>query len=409
MSKFINQNYKNTVSTLVDNSINIMRNNSYVFNNLKPVPCTFYNIDETGSTLDAGTNFEYTLLGPNSPFRFNKIKDAVLYCNDMKILMSIDLTDEGLTGSPVEFEMVVIPDTFRPLPNSFVIFDQLSNLDKTKKYLFVVDKVETDTIDNGTNFYRIHLTLKSLYADDYEYLEKQVIDNYNMVITNSGTTMKSVIKSNDYELITTLQSVLDRIKRYYIELFYNSSVQTFTFANNMGFFYDSYMIEFLIRNNVFKYTGNDYIFIDHAVKPQVTFSIDYDKTIFRAIETCDKSHINNVQAIGQPIENRNCLFATVPDKYFSVQYEDRALFGIFIPIDSVMIGMIQDNTMLDTSIPESKYNPIVSYFNDGSLPSNIIDILENIDMTPSTYNFYYIPILIFVMEKYMTKLMAKST
>lgn len=406
MAKFINQNYKNTISNLVDNSIKIMQNNSYVFNNLKPVPCTFYNVDETGSTLDVGTHAEYTYLGPNSPFRYNKIKDCVLYSNDIKILMSIDLTDEGLTGSPVEFDMVVLPDTFKPYPNSFVIFDQLDKLDKTKKYLFIVDRVETDTIDNGTNFYRIHLTLKSVYIDDYDSLEKQVIVDYNMIITNSGTSLKTVVKSNDYDLVTNLESVLERIKKYYLELYYNSSVQTFTYYNNMGLFYDSYLIEFLIRNNVFKHTGNDYVFIDHAVPVQKTFSLDYDKTIFRAIETCDKNKVNNIQAIGQPIENRNTLFATVPDKYFSVQYESRAIFGIFAPIDSVMIGMIQDGTMLDSTEPEAKYNPIVAYFNNENLPSNIIDILENIDMTPSTYNFYYIPILIFVMEQYLTKLMT---
>lgn len=406
MAKFINQNYKNTISSLVDNSIQIMKNNSYVFNNLKPVPCTFYNVDETGTTLDIGTHAEYAFLGPNSPFRYNKINDCVLYCSDMRLIMNIDLTDEGLTGSPVEFEMVVLPDTFKPYQNSFVIFDQLNKLDKTKKYLFIVDEVKPDTIDNGVNFYRIHLTLKSIYDDDYKSLERQVIDEYNMIITNSGTSMKTVIKSNDYKLVESLESVLERIKKYYLELYYNSSVQTFTYYNNMGFFYDSYLIEFLIRNNVFKHTGNDYVFIDHATPVQQTFSIDYDKTIFRAIETCDKTKINNIQAIGQPIENRNTLFATVPDKYFSVQYENRAIFGIFAPIDSIMIGMIQENAILEPNVPESKYNPIVAYFNNGTLPSNIIDILENIDMTPSTYNFYYIPILIFVMEQYLTKLMT---
>lgn len=408
MSKFVNQNYKNTITSLVDNSIQIMRNNSYVFNNLKPIPCTVYNVDETGSTLDPGTHFEYSPLGPESPFRFNKIKDAVVYCNDMKLTMNIDLTDEGLTGSPIEYDMVVIPDTFIPIPNSFIIFDMLENMDKTRKYLFIIDRVDMDTIDNGVNFYRIHITLKSLYEEDYIALENQVINNYNMVITNSGTSLKTVIKSNDYELITSLESVLDRIKKYYAELFYNDSVQTFTYYNNSGNFYDSYLIEFLIRNNVFKYIGNDYIFIDHAVKPQVTFSIDYDKTIFRAIETCDKDNFNISQAIAQPIENRNCLFATVPEMYFSVQYEDRSLYGVFMPMDNTMTAMVQDNVMLDIDTPECKYNPIVAYFNNAGLPNNIVDILENIDLSPTQNNFYYIPILVFVIENYLAKLM-KST
>lgn len=408
MSKFVNQNYKNTISDLVDNSIQIMRNNSYVFNNLKPVPCTVYNVDETGTTLDPGSHFEYSPLGPESPFRFNKIKDAVVYCNDMKIIMSIDLTEDGLTGSPIELEVVAIPDTFVPLPNGYIIFDMLENLDKTKHYLFIMDKVDPDTIDNGANFYRIHLTLKSIYEEDYTWLEKQVINNYNMIITNSGTSLKTVVKSSDYDLITSLESVADRIKKYYMELYYNDSVQTFTYYNNSGNFYDPYLIEFLKRNDVFKYVGNDYIFIDHAVKPQATFSIDYDKTIFRAIETCDKDKFNITQAVAQPIENRNTLFATVPERYFSVQYEDRALYGVFMPMDNTMTAMVQDNVMLDIETPECKYNPIVAYFNNGGLPNNIVDILENIDLYPSQNNFYYIPILIFVIEKYMTNLM-KST
>lgn len=408
MSKFINKNYVNTVSSLIDNSIEIMRNNSYVFNNMKPVTCVVYNPDETGSTLDAGAKFEYTALGPDSPFRFNKINDAVVYTNDMKIIMNIDLTEEGLTASPIEFEIVVIPDTFIPLPNGYIIFDQLTKMDATKKYLFMMDQVTPDTIDNGANFYRVHLTLKSVFDKDYKYLEDQVINEYTMIIDNAGTSMKTIVKQNDYNLISSVDDVLTRIKTYYLEMFYNDAVQTFTFDSNSGLYYDPYMIEFLIRNNVFKYTGNDYIFVDHAVPVHRTFSIDYDKTIFRALETCDIDRFNLMEAVAQPIENRNTLFATVPDDYFMIDYEDRATFGVFIPFDNLMINMVHDNVILDIDIPQCKYNPLVTYFHGDPMPSNILKILEDIDLYPSAYNFYFIPMLIFVLESYMGKLM-KST
>jgi len=121
MATFVKSNYAESVSTLIsDANERVVTNNHYMYNNLKPVNLTFYNIDKTGSTWDTGTITEFAVLGKESPFRYNKIKNATLYGQDLRVLFNMDYGENGLETTPVEFELVVIPNTFEPYPNSFI-------------------------------------------------------------------------------------------------------------------------------------------------------------------------------------------------------------------------------------------------------------------------------------------------
>lgn len=409
MATFVKSNYAESVSTLIsDANERVVTNNHYMYNNLKPINLTFYNIDKTGSTWDTGTITEFAVLGKESPFRYNKIKNATLYGQDLRVLFSMDYGENGLETTPVEFELVVIPNTFEPYPNSFIIFDQLEQNPKTKGYLFIVDEVVIDTFENDANSYRIRCHLYSTHGRDYESLERQVVRTFVMNIDNSGTDMKCVMTEEDNQIASTLDTVIGDIIDFYKGLFWNNSLQTFTYSTAMGFYYDPYLIEFLIRNKVFNGFGSDYIHIHHELPMPKTFAIDYMESVFRAIEMQDLKAFTDRQAYGQMIDNVNTLFATVPQTYYAVIYDKSCMFGLFQPIPSVMVASAQEGCHYILQEEYSMYNPITSYFNEEELDSNTIDVLQKIKFKANKDFFYYIPILVYVLKYYLNRITKTS-
>ena len=87
--------------------------------------CFFYNINTTKTTLDESTRGNYSELGPNSPIRYNRIKDAILY-GITRMDIDLDITDFGLEGTDISGEAYVLPNTFIPYPGDFFTINQLN-------------------------------------------------------------------------------------------------------------------------------------------------------------------------------------------------------------------------------------------------------------------------------------------
>ena len=77
--KFINTEQKATFDVLTDSMKNILKNPYYKFSDKKGTVCQYYNINTTKTTLDEATRGNYSELGPDSPIRYNKVKDTVNY------------------------------------------------------------------------------------------------------------------------------------------------------------------------------------------------------------------------------------------------------------------------------------------------------------------------------------------
>lgn len=410
MAKFVKSNYAESVATLIsDQNQRMVKNNHYMLNNLKPVNMTFYNISKTGSTWDTGSITEMAVLGRQSPFRFNKIKNATLYTSDLRAVVAVDYNDNGLEANPVEFEFVAIPDTFEPYPNSFIILDQLEELEKTKGFLFIVDEVAIDTFENGKNAFKVRVHLYSTAKSDYESLERQVVRNFVMDIENAGTDMKCVMTEEDVLVASGIETVISELTDFYNGLFYNSRLQTFTYNTATGFYYDPYLIEFLIRNKIFNGYGSNYIHVHHELPLKRTFAIDYMESVFRAVETQDLAGFTDRKAYGQLIDNVNTLFSTVKEAYFAVIYDKPCMFGVFQPLPNEMIASAHENVHYDVHETEAMYNPITSYFNgEATLDSNTLDVLERIKFKANKDFFYYVPILIFVLKYYLMEIAKTS-
>ena len=173
-------------------------------------------------------------------------------------------------------------------------------------YINVIDSnvIAGSTKENIIKFYDSS-TLSPLFEIKDNYTIGNIIKikengiaytSYNNIkiadITNNNPNLirifsfKSIIKTSDYKLIESLEVFVDRLKEYYIDLFYEDRVQTFIFYLAESRMYDPCMIEFLIRNNILKRKRN-FLHVTHQLEMNKTFSLEYDCSLFRSLEVKD--------------------------------------------------------------------------------------------------------------------------
>ena len=394
--KFINKSYVNTIDALTKGTINKVQNANYVFNDKPPVICNWYNLNKEGTTFDEGTRAEYVSLGSQSPLKFNKIIDAIFYSSGIKMEFDVQYEDEGLgVSSMPSISGIVLPNTWIPYSGDYFTYKHAG-----KEWLYQVTSVSFDTIDNGNNIYKFDAVI-----DNYgiEAIEKQVVQKYKMIINNVGTSFNAVIKEENYDAIDKLDQILTVLKDYYIALFYNDAVQTFTYEGYYGKLYDPYMIEFLIRNNILS-GSTEYIYVNHEIPVPRTFAIDYNQSYFRALETNTMDLFNNRKCTAPLIDNQYSLFASVRDEYFMISYTEKGL-SEFQTLDAELISRVKENQEYEDSDDKSFYNIIIKYFNHSPLNSNMIPLIENIKFKSSPDFFYTIPMIIYIIENSIKNLM----
>lgn len=396
MGKFINKSYVNTIDSLTSSTIQKVQTANYVFNGKPPVVCDWYNIDRDATTFDEGTGAEYSAIGKNSPIRYKLIKDAIFYGQGIQIELDLEYDEDGLTTAAPSISGIVLPNTWIPYSGDHFTLKQAG-----KEFIYRVNSVSYDTIDNNNNVYKFDAQLDQ--TGDC-YIDKQVTETYRMIINNVGTSFDAVVKETIYECIDTLDGLLLKLKDYYIALFYNDKVQTFTYVGPYGNLYDPYMIEFLSRNEILS-GSTEYVYVHHEVPVPRTFSLDYDKSLFRALETKTKENFTNQNCYAELIDDYYSLFYTCAEEYYKIIHKDYGM-SLFSPIDAQLVYNVRTNEKLAVNNPKAYYNIIVDFFNDVKLDSSIIPLIEAIQFTQSVDLFYTIPILIYVLEYSIKKLMS---
>lgn len=412
MSNFTNTTRKRVVNSFVEVTKDIIKNPYYSFSNLKETICDYYNINTEKTTLDDYTGLNYDDIGPSSPIRLNIIKDFFLYSLE-KINLTLEYEDNGLEGNEITGDAIILPDTITPY-----VGDYFKILHLDKQFLFVVTEVQTDTLNDGANAWKISYKLdRFLDKDEINNLDYCTLDIYNYIITNQGTKFKTLIKHSAYTLLESLDNINVALKTFYKELFYSEKVQTFIFEYEdiqCTYFYDAYLIEFLRKNELLKDDGNKFLMIDHKLPLPKTFSLDYSELFFRAFETGDKDDIlkSKYQFIGKYIDNPISIFSNSPHRYFRTDYRicigvPSEIFPIINAIPDELIIKIQQNKLYDLSDTKAKYNLIIKYFNEEDINIDDISIIEKIKFNDNEIElFYLIPLLIFVIDFYIKKLLV---
>lgn len=405
--KFINTNKKDMINSAVSNLKNSI-DNIFVFAvNEKPTIVTYYNINEEKTVLDIdGTMDTYEIIGKNSPIRYDKIRGLPIAGFD-KIIAQLETTEMGIEGNEITGEVTIFPDTIKAHVNDMFVIPYLE-----ENLIFQITEVQYDTLDTGSNYSRVQYTLYG-GSSKYIMLERQVVENYDTIIDNIGSTgFKAIIKSEFYTMIEKFQSYTVTLKDYYKMLFYNNKVQTFTFFNTKKdtIFYDPYMIEFLKRNEILSGATN-YLCVQHQCSLHQTFVLDYDSTFLRCIEKKDRKGINkyNIMIVGELIKDITSIFNTRLEDYYKVTYKYPDTLINYMPmniIEADLIRRIKEVTFYNKE--ENSYlNIIIKFFNDIDLSEEDIESIDNINFNDNILMYYYIPIIIYCIENFIKHLLVK--
>lgn len=401
MGKFTDTRYVNTINSLVNATKDKLNNPYYVFSDKKPTKVTYYTQNVEKSTLDEASGLYGEHIGSDSPFKFNKINDFLLYGID-RISTEYEVGDFGMESSPISGTCIILPNTIIPKQGDFFSISYVK-----ESILFKVNSVSCDTLDTGANIYSIDYTLEK--TDAIENIEKQVVKRFNFLVKNVGTEFKTIIQDCDYNLISSLEVLIENLIIKFSNIFFMPKLQTFVYNHDGWLMYDPFLIEFLIRNNVLKF-GEEFIYVSHACSTNRTFSMDYMKTFFSQLEHVSLPIKCSTLATADLIEDPNSLFVTRLEEYYWVRHIDdtpyKTRFSVF---DMDVIEHINENKYYEIGDEKEYYNLWIAYFNNNKdfINGDLLDTVNKTDFMDNLNCFYSLAITIFILERYINKLLEK--
>lgn len=250
----------------------ITQNNAYSrFMEDAPVFVTWYRQSLEETTTDKGLGTVETNIGLSGK-KFNKIYHVPLYKVD-KSSFNLDSEDIGLSGSYKSSANLVM-DTIRPIPEDYFVFEFQDG-----KYLFKVTNTEIDTIESN-NYYSIEFKYD---RENLGEIEKQVVCSYSCIFENIGSDEKTIIKNEDLNVLTNLTNIYHDVCNAYYDTFFNQMCSSFTYRDldTDRYYYDPYVTEYIIRNELFTFKNvlDSYAF-DHVIELPKDFLKRYKSSIF---------------------------------------------------------------------------------------------------------------------------------
>ena len=404
--KFINTQYFEAQDKITDIYQDLLQNPFYLYNDKKGTKVKYYNINTEKSTLDPGSKLAYSNLGDSSPIRFNIINGLYLY-QFIKAELNLDNGEFGLESSPVEGESYILPNTIIPYEGDFFEVEHV----KDSTWLFQINDVQKDTLENGNNVYKIRWQLDRTTNKD---ILSNIVDEYMYIETQQGSNLKAVVKMEKYDMAKRLDELSVNLATFFKDLFYSDAIQTFTYKwYNEYSMYDPFAIEFIIRHKLLNNSGS-YLYIEHKSQTPKTFSIDYNQSIYRAFELRDIRKLEVCQRNSQAdyIDDPTSIFATRYENYFALNYhvyaEENGPYnpkGIIPILSDTMMDHIRRNKKYDTC-DESYNNILVKFFNNEDLTIEDINGLENIEYQSTKDIFYILLFIIYCLDYYTKKMLS---
>lgn len=437
-----------------------LKNPYYAFTNENKTLTIYFHINKVKSTLDDGTHGLYDTIGSESGLRWNKIYNLPLYGLD-KMLVDMNIGEFGLESTPIEGDCLVLPNTIIPNPEDYFIIPLLD-----KSILFRVTSVTPTMIENDNLMYKISYSLDSTVRS--HLIDKQVIYEYdtldggvpsnktpnvtNPVInapgsntsngklfngltpgnngeigksTNSGTARVGshnmdrngmsnsgiFVEMGIKNLLNDLMLTIRQLTDWYIDIFYNFKLEAFILKHQGEYLYDEYLTEFIIRNKIV--SPNEYkIHVMHQTNIPKTFSVDYEKTIFRFVETQDKDIADyTIKAYPLFINDLGSTLSERYYNYFKMQY----IFNRTVYPDTMWIISVLSNDLV-YHIEHNVTEPAIGYKNMIVKHLNLTDVgredilsLKDVYPEPTIEWFYNTPILIMILQNLVNSIKIGKT
>lgn len=406
MGRFINTTYNNTVNSLVTAANEKLQNPFTTFPDGKgPTEVTFFNINKDKSTFDKATGDTYEEYGPDSSLFYDKIEKVFLF-GLAHIEIDIEQGEFGSESNKVQGECYLPPNTFKPYHSSYFLINYL----KGKRILFRVVNVNRDTLDNGGNFYKIEYEADLVGEAAIAQIERSVVRKFTMLANFIGTETRCVIQNDEYQTIVKIQNACDELRNYYHDMFFKPKVQTFVYKysdRDKGiYFYDPFMIEFLTKNGIL-YGSNKFEYISQACVLPQSFTIDYNRSVFRMIET-QNANQEIYRVYATRIYDPMSLMTVRLEDYYSISIRDESgerISGVLAdPIDcfdTAFIDALQGNKIFDENDFRYYMNITLDSFYNRDITEHQVDSIYKINFVPCKELFYMIPLTIFSLERYV--------
>ena len=386
-----------------------------MWNDKKPTLVTYFHINAEQSSLDESSGMNYSDLGPNCPFRYNQIDKFVLYGID-KIALQLQSGEFGVESDEITGDAIVLPGTIVPYPNDYFIIDHAKD-----PWLFRVNDVNKDTLYDGSNIWKLSYRLEHI---DDSHIKDLVVEDYKMIVNNVGTRYNPILKSDSYDLVSSLDQICTTLKQYFVALYYNEKVQTFIFTHYLeDHFYDPYMIEFIMRNKILDNGSHDeYIFVEHKIATIKTFALDYNRTFFKSVEDKDKKSIQKAKtdSTADYIDEFGSIFAARTDPYFKMNYyvpsmdptpQPYVFHNVIECFPKELIPKIVNSDLYTKAEVQQRpdfglRNIIIKHFNNIPYTKDDFNNMEMYEFSDSKDSFYMIPLIIYAFESFEKELLS---
>lgn len=401
--KFINTTFSDNINTLVDNAKNIINNPYYLYNDSLPTIVTYFNINKEMSTLDEGFKGIMSDVGKDSPLYYNIVEEFYLYGLE-QIQIQMEHGEFGAESSEISGEAILLPNTIIPYVGDYFKIPYLQ-----ENLMFRVTGASQDTLENGSNMYKIQYMLESGKIQERDL---NIKDRYSMISNNVGTGFNVILNNKKVDLIKELENYLYRLKVYFTNTFYNDRVQSFIYLYKGMRFYDPYMTQFLMDNDLLN-GGDEYIYITQQVSLRSYFPIEYDRTFFRCLENKDFKRLRKYDytAISRYIDGVDTsIFSTRQEEYLEVDFKynnpHRSFYGVIPCFPDELIEHIESKKLFDDE--NSIYNIIIKYAANMDISSYDLEFMD-FDICNNVKIFYAIPCIIYCIESFIKRMMTDNT
>ena len=206
---------------------------------------TYWNINDSNTSVSLGMGLTYQLLGTDSPLRYDKIENMVLLGFSPLNPEDTNASQTQVRNYALSGEAYVIPGTIMPKENDFFVVNHLR-----MEHLFRVTQVIQDGL-NTDGSYKIMYSLFSTNPIEICNLSKQTVNHMTMDLqTIGGSDLTPVIGKEDYEYRTRLIRMVDDMVENYISRFYDYKHNCFLLHLNGRTLFDLCGHYFMARTGI---------------------------------------------------------------------------------------------------------------------------------------------------------------
>ena len=315
---------KDIISRTVDRYVKATTEDYVKYWEGSPTYITYYQLDEIASTQDTNLENVHSLTGPNTPNKYKKIEDVVVYNVDAYDI-SNQLEEQGLR-SAITGEFIFLPDSLKPFPGDFFSFDY----DGMREHIFRIDDVQFDRA-TAKKFYRVSF---AIYPDAPDFTNINT-DGYVMEYSNIGGQEVTILKKTDAVHAEKLKLLVDGLIDKYTKTYYDEDMDCFTFVTadpTIGesiSIWSAYLQKFMKDNAVlskYKRSLLEEIYITDISERDLGYvysELAYRESIFRKVELQDRSlSFNNTFASLSRFDmknTRNLPFFHIPRIYRALE------------------------------------------------------------------------------------------